>query len=148
MALSSRRNSPSESISMRRACVRRLLPICLLLAFSLCPGQAQNTSAGGIIHGSIRSGSTPLPGVSITATNTLTGKKYSTVTDSTGAYTLNIPQNGRYVVRTDFAAFAAETKEVLFNATAAHNQQADFALTLASRVQQQEGTSQVTQAIR
>jgi hypothetical protein len=133
---------------MRRACVRRLLPICLLLAFSLCPGQAQNTSAGGIIHGSIRSGSTPLPGVSITATNTLTGKKYSTVTDSTGAYTLNIPQNGRYVVRTDFAAFAAETKEVLFNATAAHNQQADFALTLASRVQQQEGTSQVTQAIR
>lgn len=133
--------------------MHRFLPICLLLAFSFrCVAQTQDSSAappvtGGTIHGSVKSGSTPLPGVSITATNTLTGKKYSTVTDITGSYTLTIPQNGRYVVRTDFAAFAETTKEVLLNATS-HNQQADFALVLASRAQQQESTSQVAQAMQ
>jgi hypothetical protein len=130
--------------------VRRLLPICLLLVFSIyCVAQTQGPSAtSGTVHGSVKSGNIPLPGVSITATNTLTGKKYSTVTDMNGAYSLNIPQNGRYVVRTDFAAFAAETKEVLLNAASPRSQQADFALMLASRAQQQEGTSQVAQALQ
>jgi hypothetical protein len=104
----------------------------------------QTAPAGGTIHGSVKSGTTPLPGVSITATNTLTGKKYSTTSDATGAYSLAIPQNGRYVVRTDFAAFAATTKEALLNATT-HNQQADFVLTLASRATQQEGSDQTAQ---
>ena len=43
------------------------------------PGTAPQT--GGAIHGSVKSGPIPLPGVSITATNTLTGNKYSTATD-------------------------------------------------------------------
>jgi hypothetical protein len=41
----------------------------------------------------------PLPGVSVTASNSLTGKRYSTTTDITGSYTLVIPQNGRYVLQ-------------------------------------------------
>ena len=105
---------------------------------------AQTAQAGGTIHGTVKSGTTPLPGVSITATNTLTGKKYSTTSDATGAYVLAIPQNGRYVVRTDFAAFAATTKEALLNATT-HDQQADFVLTLASRATAQEGSDQTAQ---
>ena len=105
---------------------------------------AQTVQAGGTIHGTVKSGTTPLPGVSITATNTLTGKKYSTTSDATGAYALAIPQNGRYVVRTDFAAFAATTKEALLNATS-HDQQADFVLTLASRATAQEGSDQTAQ---
>src|SRR5579884_1302270 len=134
----------------RRYVLRRLLPICLLLVFSTyCVAQTQGPSTtGGTVHGSVKSGNVPLPGVSITATNTLTGKKYSTVTDVNGAYSLNIPQNGRYVVRTDFAAFATETKEVLFNAASPQNQQANFVLTLASRAQQQEGTTQAAQALQ
>ncbi|HVW79192.1 MAG TPA: TonB-dependent receptor [Alloacidobacterium sp.] len=125
----------------------RLLTCSFLLALPVvCLGQTTQavstptqavTQAGGTIHGTVKSGTTPLPGVSITATNTLTGKKYSTVTDATGAYSLAIPQNGRYVVKSDFAAFAAITKEALLNA-ASHNQQADFALVLASRATQQE----------
>ena len=138
----------------------RLLIFSLLVALAaICPAQTQpavspapaaTSATGGTIHGSVKSGTTPLPGVSITATNTLTGKKYSTVTDATGTYSLSIPQNGRYVLKTDFAAFAATTKEALLNATS-HDQQADFALTLASRATQQEGsdqTAQLTQNLR
>lgn len=145
--------------------MRRLLTIGISLIFSeVCFAQTQPPAptpadpaaasataavqAGGIIHGAVKSGNIPLPGVSVTATNTLTGKKYSTVTDITGAYSLTIPQNGRYVVRTDFAAFASVTQEALLNATS-RNQQADFALTLASRAQPQEGgTDQAAQAMQ
>src|SRR5277367_5541981 len=113
---------------------------------------AQSSQTGGTIHGTIKSGTTPLPGVSITATNTLTGKKYGTVTDAAGAYSLSIPQNGRYVLKSDFAAFAATTREALLNATS-HDQQADFVLTLVSRAAQQEGsdqtqTAQIAQTLR
>ena len=61
---------------------------------------------GGRLHGVVKSGNIPLPGVTVTAQNTLTGKRYSTTTDITGAWSLTIPQNGRYVIRTQFAAFA------------------------------------------
>jgi len=126
-------------------------PTALPASPSSAAASTQTTQTGGTIHGTVKSGTTPLPGVSITATNTLTGKKYSTTSDATGAYSLAIPQNGRYVVRTDFAAFAASTQEALLNATT-HNQQADFVLTLASRAAQQEGTAnqtaQVTQSLR
>ena len=80
----------------------------------------------------VKDGNVPLPGVSVTASNSLTGKRYSTTTDVTGSYTLMIPQNGRFVLRTELAAFAPATKEALLNATA-HEQTIDFAMELASR---------------
>ena len=82
-------------------------------------------AAGGTVKGTVKAGNVPLPGVSVTATNTLTGKKFTTTTDVTGAYEMTIPQNGRYVVRAELAAFALSTKEALLNATS-HSQQADF----------------------
>jgi hypothetical protein len=107
---------------------------------------------GGIIHGSIKAGTTPLPGVSITASNTLTGKKFSTTTAIDGSYTMSIPQNGRYVLRAELAAFAPTTKEALLNA-AGHDQLVDFAMILQSRMQQQEDrqrqqAGQVASALR
>ncbi|HEX5235802.1 MAG TPA: TonB-dependent receptor [Silvibacterium sp.] len=120
----------------------QLAAAALLRAQSANPGAAaqvplQPIAAGGIIHGTVKSGSIPLPGVSITAANTLTGKKYSTVTNVTGAYSMAIPQNGRYVLRAELSAFAATTQEVLLNATR-RDRQADFTLMLASRAQHQE----------
>ncbi len=97
-------------------------------------------AAGGTIKGTVKAGNVPLPGVSVTATNTLTGKKFTTTTDVTGAYEMTIPQNGRYVVRAELAAFALATKEALLNATN-HQQQSDFAMVLASRAEQQEQAS-------
>ena len=84
----------------------------------------------------------PLPGVGVTATNTLTGKKYATTTDVNGSFAMSIPRNGRYVVKAELAAFAAETKEVLINAAGENGgkpaQVAEFGLQLASRAQEQE----------
>jgi hypothetical protein len=107
---------------------------------------------GGKLHGLVKSGAIPLPGVTVTAQNTLTGKRYSTTTDVTGAWSLTIPQNGRYVIRTQFAAFAQGSQEALLNASS-HEQVVDFQLMLASRAAQQQQreaaqTGQASQAIR
>src|SRR5580704_7228277 len=112
---------------------------------------ASTTIAGGQVHGTVKAGSIPLPGVSIVATNTLTGQRYATVTDINGNYSMTIPTSGRYVLKAELAAFAPETKIAVVKspasgspasgpptagstAAAPANQQADFALTLASRV--------------
>lgn len=107
-------------------------------------------TAGGTISGSVKAGAVPLPGVAVTASNTLTGKKYATTTDVNGAYSMKVPRDGRYVVKAELAAFATETKEVLVNANGADGgkpqQVAEFAMQLASRVAAQEARQQSQQA--
>jgi hypothetical protein len=99
-------------------------------------------TTGGTITGTVKAGSLSLPGVAVTATNTLTGKKYATTTDTNGSFAMSIPRNGRYVVKAELAAFASETKEVLINAASENggkpSQVAEFGLQLASRAQEQE----------
>ncbi|MGD0938156.1 MAG: carboxypeptidase-like regulatory domain-containing protein [Terracidiphilus sp.] len=107
---------------------------------------------GGKLHGVVKSGNIPLPGVTVTAQNTLTGKRFQTTTDITGAWQLNLPQNGRYVVRTQFAAFAPGAEEAVLNASS-HDQTVNFELMLASRAAQQaqrenQGTQATNEAIR
>ena len=103
---------------------------------------APNSPSGGTIRGKVSSGAekntVSLPGVSVTATNALTGEKYVTVTDATGIYAMQIPKDGRYVVRTELAGFAAGTKSVLLNAD---NRSAtvDLGMELASRVKENAG---------
>jgi hypothetical protein len=160
---------------MRRAAVRWAIVIGVLAAGREMSGQssapppasnppiasgsnsiAQTPSgqgvAGGTLHGIVKSGNVPLPGVTVTAQNTLTGKRYATTTGITGTWVLTIPQSGRYVVRTQFAAFAAGSAEALLNATS-HDQAVNFELVLASRAAQREQqqdaqSAQVAQAIR
>jgi hypothetical protein len=65
---------------------------------------------------------------------------------------MNIPQNGRYVIRTQFAAFAQGVQEALLNATN-RDQTVDLELMLASRAalqaQQQDAQgAQVNQVMR
>jgi hypothetical protein len=96
-----------------------------------------SSAVGGTIEGVVRSGQTPLPGVTVTVKNTLTGKQYVTATNGRGAFTLHIDEDGRYVVRTEFAAFAPTTKEVLLHGGKAAPQ-TDFSLMLESRQQQME----------
>jgi hypothetical protein len=101
-------------------------------------------TVGGKLHGVVKSGNIPLPGVTVTAQNTLTGKKYSTTTDLAGAWSMTIPQNGRYVIKTQFAAFAPGSQEAVLNA-ASHDQTVTFALELASRVAQQQASEAASQ---
>src|SRR5271156_2371238 len=70
-------------------------------AAAASPQAGPAPQAGGTIHGAVKSGTIPLPGVSITATNTLTGKKYSTATDALGNYSMVIPPPGPYALRPD-----------------------------------------------
>ena len=112
-------------------------------AVSAAPSSSQAVT-GGTLHGVVKSGTIPLPGVSITAQNTLTGKRYSTTSDITGAWQMKIPLNGRYVVRTQLAAFAAGSQEAVLNATS-HDQTVNFELILASRqaaLDQQQASQQ------
>jgi hypothetical protein len=87
---------------------------------------------GGVIHGIVKSGNQPLPGVTITAANTLAGQKVSTSSDLDGSYILQVPANGRYVVRAQMPAFAVLTQEVRINANTP-SAQADLDLILLSR---------------
>jgi len=88
------------------------------------------------ISGSARSGKTSLPGVMVTATNTLTGKKYLATTTSEGKFTLSGMARGRYVVRIEFMGFAAFTQEVVLNPENP-SAKVDAELPLASRQQEQ-----------
>jgi hypothetical protein len=113
------------------------------------PSQATPAAAqGGTIEGRVvagivgKAGGVALPGVAITATNTLTGKKYATSTDIDGVYAMAIPRNGRYVVRAELAGFAVATNEVVLNGVEAEAAKqsitivpkaTDFGLELASR---------------
>jgi len=108
---------------------------------------------GGTIEGRVvagaggKGGGVPLPGVAITAMNSLTGRKYATTTDVDGKYAMAIPRNGRYVVRAQLTGFADVTQEVVLNGVQAEaaNQgitivpkATDFGLELASRVAAEE----------
>src|ERR1700759_326424 len=110
--------------------MQRLPLSCLLGGLLIAPAWAQSTPAaapavntpaaattGGLGHGTVKEGNIPLPGVSVVATNTLTGQRYATVTDINGNYSMTIPANGRYVLKTELAAFGPETKTVLIKPT-------------------------------
>ncbi len=103
--------------------------------------QASAPAVAYQISGSVRSAKTPLPGVTVTATNTLTGKKFF---DRDRAR-WNIPTlagipRGRYVVRVEFMGFASATQEVVLNPTNTSGK-VDAELLLASRQQQQSNTA-------
>jgi len=95
-----------------------------------------NSQTGGVVQGMVKSGNTPLPGVSVTATNTLTEKRYMTVTDVRGIYAMRIPKDGRYVIRVELSAFAAETQEIVLN-NANRQKTLNYTMALASRTTEQ-----------
>ena len=120
-------------------------PAAPVPAQSNAPAVTATEVQGGVVHGTVvagvagKPGGVPLPGVAVTATNTLTGRKYATATDADGAYTMRIPRNGRYVIRVEIAGFAPATAEVVLTTeTAATAKVSDFGLQLASRVEAAE----------
>jgi hypothetical protein len=88
------------------------------------------------ITGTVRSGKTPLPGVTVTGANTLTGKKFTVATASNGTYSFTGLPRGRYVVRVEFMAFAPQTQEVILKPETPSGK-FDAELILASRQQEQ-----------
>jgi hypothetical protein len=108
------------------------LAICAALAAAAQAPAAAPAAAGFEIRGVILSGKTPIPGVTVSAANTLTGKKAITSTGLDGAYSLRVPSAGRYVVRAEMPAFQTLTSEVLLN-PARPQAKVDLTLLLESR---------------
>jgi hypothetical protein len=115
-----------------------MLFLCLAVVV-YCPGLAAQSpqTQGGIIHGIVKSGNMPVPGATVTAANTLTGQKVTTSTDVDGSYSVQVPSDGRYVVRAQMSAFAPMTQEVRVN-DANRNLEANLELILLSRVPKTE----------
>ena len=99
------------------------------------------------ISGSVRNGKTLLPGVTVTASNTLTGKKYSTVSSTNGTFAFTNLPRGRYVVRIEFMGFATHTEEVVLKPETPKGS-VDAELVLASRQQEQQQADAATQGAR
>ncbi len=118
-------------------------PLATGAAVATPPKPQGGTIKGTIVAGTAgKPGGIPLPGVAITATNTLTGKKYSTATGIDGTYAMTIPRNGRYVVKAELAGFATLTQEVVLTGVEAQAaaqsitivpKATDFGMELASR---------------
>lgn len=104
------------------------------------PGSAISSASTFVIRGTVTSGKTPLPGVSISAANSLTGKKVLSSTDAGGHFEIVVPGRGKYVVRAELTAFAAATSEVVIN-PATPEQKVDLQLTLLSRVPKDAGNA-------
>jgi trimeric autotransporter adhesin len=124
--------------------IRFVRALIVVLALALiggvilvCLAEAQPQASTYQISGSVRSGKILLPGVTVVAANTLTGKKYSTVSSSNGTFQLKDLPRGRYVVRLEFMGFAALTEEVVLNPENSAGK-IDAQLVLASRQQEQQ----------
>lgn len=107
------------------------------------------TSPFGEIAGTVKSGNVPLPGVTVSAANTLTGKKYITSTDTDGSFKIAVGGKGRYVVRAEFSAFAPITQEIVINEENRAGK-ADLSMILLSRAQreaQQDQRQQIAQQV-
>lgn len=128
-----------------------MLVVCILDAWALAqeapaPLNASATPAVFEIHGIVKAGNMPLPGVAVSAAHSLTGKKVLTSTDVDGSYRLVLPSRGKYVVRVELTAFAPQTAEVVLKAEAP-SQKNDFALVLLSKAPKPEDSTQAAQQL-
>jgi hypothetical protein len=124
--------SPGSAPAQEAPAVQPSQPVTPATQATLAP----TGSAFGEITGKVKSGNIALPGVSVSASNTLTGKKYITSTDLDGSFKIEVTGKGRYVVRAEFSAFAPVTQEIVINEEN-RSGKADLAMILLSRAQQE-----------
>ncbi len=125
--------------------------ICAVIVVCLAMGQepaavpaAAPATATYQITGMVKSGKTGLPGATVTAANTLTGKKFSVATAVDGSFVVKNVPRGRYVVKVEFMGFAPLTQEVVLNPENPAGK-VEAELILASR--QQEQTAKANEAL-
>jgi Carboxypeptidase regulatory-like domain len=131
-----------------------LVAICIVLIFAVmivCLATAQEAvpqpQQQFKISGTVKSAKTVLPGVTVTATNTLTGKKLIAATGLDGSFQLKGLPRGRYVVKIEFMGFAVQTHEVVLNPENPSGK-VDAELLLASRQQEETARANASAATR
>jgi trimeric autotransporter adhesin len=103
---------------------------------AVTPTPAPTYEITGLAH----SGKTPLPGVTVTAANSLTGKKFTVATAPDGKFDFSGIPRGRYVLRAEFMGFAVFTQEIVLNPDNP-SAKVDAELILASRQQEQSNSN-------
>src|ERR1700732_4068451 len=120
------------SVAFRTSVVALRRIALLLLVATTSMAQEAPAAPAFTITGVVKSGNTPIPGATVTATNSSTQEKATTSTDTNGVYTLQVAQ-GKYALRVEMAAFATGTREVVLGEP---RTRAALELTLLSRTQQ------------
>jgi uncharacterized membrane protein YgcG len=116
-----------------RVAILCVLTLVLMPVPSSCAQDPQPSAQRFSIVGVVKSGNIPIPGATVTATNSVTGDKVVTWTDVDGTYSLLVSTTGRYTLHTEMAAFAPTTREIEVTDSSVR---ADLAMSLLSRVQQ------------
>lgn len=117
------------------------LVLSLLLVFDYARGQNQTEqlqspqTAGGRIHGIVKSGNMPIPGAAVSISLASSDQKTSDWTDVDGSYSASVPSYGSYTVRVEMVAFSNSTLQVVVDASHL-SVSANFELTLLSRTRQ------------
>jgi hypothetical protein len=101
---------------------------------------APAASGSHVLQGVVKSGTTPVPGATVSATNPATGQKVVGWTQMDGSYKLALPGDGEYVVRAQMAAFATSSMHVTVGA-ANRSPHADLQIILLSKAQAQAGSA-------
>ena len=122
--------STSTAFKAGRVALQLIALLLLVTITSMAQGVPSTPTVA--ISGVVKSGNTPIPGATVTATNSSTQEKTTTSTDINGAYALQVAA-GKYELRIDMAAFAPSTQEIVVGEAGTH---ADLELTLLSRTQQ------------
>jgi trimeric autotransporter adhesin len=99
---------------------------------------ALSSAAAATLEGKVKSGNTPIPGATVTATNSASGGKVVGWTQADGSYQLALPALGEYSVRVQMVAFAAAEQKVQVAAGKA-TRPLDFHITLSSRSESTAG---------
>jgi len=102
--------------------------LALLVATTSMAQEAPSAPAFSI-SGAVRSGRTPIPGATVTATNASSGEKSTTFTDIGGVYTIQEAAAGKYELRVEMPGFAPSTREIVLDSPSGL---ADLELTLLS----------------
>jgi len=96
------------------------------------PARGDSAQAGRVITGTVKTGSTPLPGVAIAVSDDA-GHKILTSTDVDGSFWAQLSNDGHWRIHAEMAGFAGASREITVDA--AHPSPAvEIQLTLLSRV--------------
>jgi trimeric autotransporter adhesin len=118
-------------------------------AAQAAPAPSPPAPASYQISGVVKNGKTPLPGVTVTAANTLTGKKFTVATAPDGSFLIKGLPRGHYVVKVEFMGFATNTQDVVLNPENPAGK-VEPELVVASRQQEEQarGASNAAAAVR
>lgn len=112
--------------------------LCRCFSWSQAPSP---TAQPQTLEGVVKSGKTPVPGATVTATNHSTGQRVIGWTRADGSFKLTLPGDGEYAVRAQMAAFATATSRVTVGPSN-QNPHLDLEIVLLSRSESTQGNTQ------